>query len=140
DKALRRMTDLARREAIEQRLVDEEIKQYDAARASEHARQAGVKTAQAEYKEALAKVNQAKADLVAAEADVRVSEANLKKARVLFEYTRITSPYDGVVIFRGEAVHPGAFIAAATEGLGDPLLTIARDDMMRTIVPVPDRD
>ncbi len=41
--------------------------------------------------------------------------------------------------YRGESVHPGSFIRAATEGGGDePLLTVAYVKKMRTIVPVPD--
>ena len=56
------------------------------------------------------------------------------------QYTKILSPYDGVVIFRGESVHPGTFIRSAAEGTSVPLLTVARDDKMRTIVLVPDRD
>src|SRR5262249_49784429 len=48
--------------------------------------------------------------------------------------------YDGVVIFRGEGVHPGAFIRSADQGTSEPMLTVARDDVMRTVIPVPDRD
>src|SRR5262249_55931515 len=50
------------------------------------------------------------------------------------------SPYDGVVIFRGEGVHKGAFVRSADEGMGEPMLTVAWDDSMRTVIPVPDRD
>ena len=69
-----------------------------------------------------------------------MSKANLELAKVFVQYTKILSPYDGVVIFRGESVHPGTFIRSAAEGIGVPLLTVARDDKMRTIVLVPDRD
>ena len=66
--------------------------------------------------EAEAKVEKAKADLKAAEAQVQVAAANLQMAKVFVQYTRIESPYDGVVIFRGEAVHPGSFVRAADQG------------------------
>src|SRR5262249_44413854 len=114
--------------------------EYHAAMAAEHGAHAGIETANAELSEAQAKIEQAKADLVAARADVRVSEANLAKAKVFQDYTKITAPYDGVVIQRGEAVHRGAFIQAATQGLGEPLLTVAQDDVMRTIILIPDDD
>ena len=139
-KQLNRITDLANRKAIEQRLVDEYTDEYHASLAAEQSAHAGIETSNANYLESLAMLEQADADLKAAEADVRVSEANLKKAQVFLEYTKLKSPYDGVVIARGEAVHPGAFIQSAVQGVGDPLLTIARDDVMRTIIPVPDRD
>ena len=77
----------------------------------------------------------------AAQAQVQVAAANLKMAKVFVQYTRIESPYDGVVIARGEAVHPGSFVRAADQGgNNEPLLTVAMTAKMRTIVPVPDRD
>jgi HlyD family secretion protein len=139
-KQLNRITDLANLNAIQQRLVDEQKDEYQASLAAEQASHAGIETADAQYQEALAKQEQAEADLKAARADVRVGKANLEKAQVFLDYTKLTSPYDGVVIFRGEAVHPGAFIQSAVQGIGDPLLTVASDDKMRTIIPVPDRD
>ena len=83
---------------------------------------------------------QAQADLKAAEAGIQVGEANLELAKVFVQYTHITSPYDGVVIFRGDSVHPGSFVRSAAEGTTEPLLTVARVDQMRTVVLVPDRD
>ena len=45
-----------------------------------------------------------------------------------------------MIIFRGEAVHPGAFIQSADKGTNEPMLTVAQDDRIRTVIPVPDRD
>ena len=78
--------------------------------------EAGIETAAALLAEAEAKVEKAKADKKAAEAQVQVAAANLQMAKVFVQYTRIESPYDGVVIYRGEAVHPGSFVRAADEG------------------------
>ena len=139
-KQLGRITDLARRDAIEERVVDEQKDDYQAAIAAEQSAHAGIETADAQVLEAKANQEKAEADLKAARSDVKVREADLKKARVFLEYTRLTAPYDGVIIARGEAVHPGAFIQAATQGNGEPLLTVANDDLMRTIILVPDRD
>ncbi len=141
DLALKRMTELVRRNAVEQRLVEESEEEYHASVAAEDAATAGIKTAEAEVKEAEARVLQARADLVGAQAEVKVKQADLAKAKVYQDYTKITSPYDGVIIQRGEAVHKGAFIQAATQNLGDqPMLTVAWDDVMRTIILVPDDD
>jgi RND family efflux transporter MFP subunit len=131
---------LAERQAIEQRLVDEQFDQWHAAEASVHSAEAGIKTAAAEYAEAKANVEKAQADVKVAKAQIEISAANLKMANVFVEYTKITSPYDGVVTYRGESVHPGSFIRSAAEGGSEPLLTVARTDKMRTIVLVPDRD
>ena len=46
----------------------------------------------------------------------RSPTANLQMAKVFVQYTRIESPYDGVVIYRGESVHPGSFVRAADQG------------------------
>ena len=89
---------------------------------------AGIETAAALLAEAKAKVEKAKADKKAAEAQVQVAEANLEMAKVFVQYTRIESPYDGVVIFRGEAVHPGSFVRAADQGGSKRAVTHRRHD------------
>jgi RND family efflux transporter MFP subunit len=139
-KAFQRLSDLARRNAIEQRVVDESQDEYEAALAAEHSAQAGVETAEAKLEEARATVELAKADLITANAQVSISESNLQRAKVMENFTRIEAPFDGVITQRGEDMHPGAFIRAATEGLAEPMLTVARTDLMRTIVPIADPD
>lgn len=139
-KALDRMTELARRNAVEQRLVDESEDQYMASQASEHAAQSGIQTAEAQIAEAKAAVGLAEADLATAKAEITVSEANLERARVMVSYTRIESPFDGVVTNRGDGIHPGSFIRSAADGNSEALLAVATTDKMRTIVLVPDPD
>jgi RND family efflux transporter MFP subunit len=140
NKQYNRISDLVSRRAVEERLKDEELDHYHVALSQEHAAVAGVATAEAQVAEAEALLAQANADLEGAKADVNVSEANLKKEEALYEYTQIRSPYNGVVIFRGESVHPGSFVQSPDKGGDEPLLTVARDDVMRTIIPIPDRD
>jgi RND family efflux transporter MFP subunit len=141
DKQYIRISQLVARGAVEERLKDEEEDRRAAAREDEAAARSAVAAAKAHVAEAEALLAQARADVKGAEADVDVSKANLVKERALESYTHITSPYDGVVIFRGEGVHKGAFVRSADQGMGDgPMLTVAMDEMMRTIIPVPDRD
>jgi RND family efflux transporter MFP subunit len=140
-KEYERISDLVARKSVEERLKDEQLDEYHSAQAAVDSAEAGIETAAAQLAEAKAKVEKAKADLKAAQAQVLIAEANLKMAQVLVQYTRIESPYDGVVIFRGDGVHTGAFVRAADIGTaGQPLLTVAMTAKMRTIVPVPDRD
>ncbi len=139
-KALDRITQLAQRNAAEQRLVDEYEDQYLASMASEHAAQSGIETADAQIAEATAAVGLAQAELVTAKTEIIVAEANLQKAKVMASYTRIESPFDGVVTFRGDGIHPGAFIRSAADGNSEPLLAVATNGRMRTIVQVPDPD
>jgi RND family efflux transporter MFP subunit len=140
DKQFERIHQLVQRGAVEARLEDEEADRRAAAHEEEAAANSGVAAARAHVAEAKALLEQAKADLKGAEADVKVSQANLDKELALESYTHVKSPYDGVVIFRGEGVHKGAFIRSADQGVGPPMLTVAMDAMMRTIIPVPDRD
>jgi HlyD family secretion protein len=140
-KAYDRISMLVARGSVEERLKDEDLDEYYAAEAAVLSAKAGIETAAAHLAEANAKVEEAKADKKAALAQVQVATANLEMAKVFVQYTRIESPYDGVVIFRGDGVHPGAFIRAADQGgVDQPLLTVAMTAKMRTIIPVPDRD
>jgi HlyD family secretion protein len=135
-----RFKELNKKGDIEERVVDEELDNFHAAEGAVHAAGAGIETAAAFLSQAKAQVLKAKADLKSAQAQVKVAEANLEYARVMVQYTKILSPYDGVVIFRGESVHPGSFVRAASEGVTEPLFTVAWIDKMRTIVLIPDRD
>jgi RND family efflux transporter MFP subunit len=140
-KEYERIADLVARRSVEERLKDEQLAEFHAAEAAVDSAEAGIETAAAQLAEAKAKVEKAKADLKAAQAQVLIADANLKMARVFVQYTKIESPYDGVVTFRGASVHPGSFVRAAdVGGGGEPLLTVAMTAKMRTIVPVPDRD
>jgi HlyD family secretion protein len=135
-----RFTELVRKGDIEERVADEQHDNYLSAEGAVDSAQAGIETAAAGFAEASAAVEKARADLKAAEAKVKVSEANLDMAKVFVQYTKILAPYEGVVTSRGDSVHPGTFIRSASEGMSVPMLTVARDDKMRTIVLVPDRD
>jgi len=140
EKQYRRFKELHEKGDIEGRVVDEELDNFHAAEGAVHAAKAGIETAAALYAEANASVEQAKADYKLALAAVKQAEAKLKLAQVMVQYTKIRSPYDGVVIYRGESVHPGSFVRSASEGVVEPLLTVAWIEKMRTIVLIPDRD
>jgi RND family efflux transporter MFP subunit len=87
---------------------------------------------------AMSRVLQARADLEHARSGVPIAETNLNRAKVMIDYTRIVSPYNGVVTFRG--LHPGDFARAGDAGSSIPLLRVARTDKVRVVTHVPDRD
>jgi len=138
--ALDRISALATRDAVEAKLVDEESARYLAAVSEEHSAKAGIATADVQIAEAKAAVDQARADLGVSQAEIVVARANVEKAKIMLDYTTIAAPFDGVVTFRGDGVHPGAFIRAAVDSQAEPMLTVARVDKLRTIIDVPDRD
>jgi RND family efflux transporter MFP subunit len=138
EKQYARIKNLYDLKSIDERLVDEKLDEMEAARATEAAARAAVLTAKAQVGAAEAKIDQARADLTDAQAKVEVEEATVGKSKVFVEYTKITSPYDGVVTKRN--FFRGAFIRSPDQGGLVPLLSVSRTDVMRVIVQVPDRD
>lgn len=137
-KQYERVKGLNERNAVERKLVDEAQLDFEAASAGERTGRAAIETAQAQKKTAEAKIRQAKADLVEAQAFVRVTKSRLERAQVMAGYSRIKAPFDGVVTRRN--LHLGSFIRSAADGSPAPLLTVARTDLMRVVVQVPDLD
>ncbi len=132
----RRYYALARRQAIEQELVDERQEAKLAAEATERAKRKAVETAKSAVAAAEAHVTAATADVADARAQVEVANAALVRAQVFESYTRILAPFTGVVTRR--YFHEGDYIREG--GAGQPILTVARTDTMRVIVYVPDPD
>ncbi len=132
-----RYKQLVESKAIPQQIADEEEENYESARASELASQKAVLNARAQLLAATARVKKAEADLTEAKANVRVAEAKRATADVLVGYTKIKSPYDGVITKRN--FFPGAFIRSAAEGGVVPMLTVARTDKVRVVTEIPDR-
>ena len=137
-KKFARYKQLVKSNAIPQQLADEEEENYESSKASELASRKGVLNARAQLLAAKARVKKAEADLAEAKANVHVAEAKKATADVLVGYTKITSPYDGVITKRN--FFPGAFIRSAAEGGVVPMLTVARTDKVRVVTAIPDRD
>ncbi len=137
-KAYERYKGLRTMSAVEQDVVDQKEDAYESAIAAEGSAKADVITANAKVVAATAKVAQAAADLKASQANIKVAEATLKKAQALVDYTKIRSPYTGVVTER--KFHVGDFIRSAAEGGTTSLLTVARTDLMRVETKIPDLD
>jgi len=117
--------------SVPRQRVDEEREHLETSRASEASSRTQIKSAEA-------KIEEAKADLAAAGSNVAAAQADLEKARVFVQYTKLISPYDGVITKR--TYHRGSFIRSASDGEGVPVLSVARTDVMRVITKVPDRD
>jgi HlyD family secretion protein len=133
-----RYKQLVKSQALPQQLADEEEENYESSRANELAANMGVLNSQAQLIAAKARVKKAEADLAEARANVDVATAKKATADVLVGYTKITSPYDGVITKRN--FFPGAFIHSAAVGGSVPMLTVARTDKVRVVTAIPDRD
>ena len=86
-----------------------------------------------------AQVEAAKSALAAARQQLQAAKANQQHYSALFDYARITAPYDGVVTWRFSDT--GALVQAGTSNTsGLPVVTVAQVDVLRLRIPVPESD
>ena len=134
-----RYNELAVSRAIDERAADEKQEDFESAKAGEQVAVAGVQTSEGKLARARAGVLKAKADVKGAEAAEREAEARQSAAQIYADYTRLTSSFNGVITERH--FHDGDFIRAADSGgQMPPILTIARTDLMRVVIYIPDLD
>ncbi len=138
EKQYNRMKDLSGMKAIDERLVDEKQDEHESAISAQKAAVAKVATSKSEVAASVAKVEEARANLEEAKSKVAVAKTIVQKSEVQLAYSKIISPYDGVVTDR--AFHLGDFIQSADDGNRKPILQVQKVDVMRLIVQMPDRD
>jgi multidrug efflux pump subunit AcrA (membrane-fusion protein) len=138
EKELRRLKGLASGNSpgVTADIVDERTQFYEAAVADVAAARAAVQKANAGLSEARAKSEAAKADVSLKGALVEVSKKDLDRSKALLGFATITAPFDGVVTRRN--VDPGSFVQNATTARTDPMLTVARTDIVTVFMKVPD--
>jgi RND family efflux transporter MFP subunit len=81
-----------------------------------------------------ASVTSAQAGIAVALANVRAQQATVERLQDMTGFERIVAPFDGVITAR--TVDTGDLVTADSAG-GTPLLSIARDDVIRVSVYVP---
>lgn len=136
-KEFKRFQELFKARSIDEQLVDEKQDAYEAAVAAVDAAKASEHTAEAQVAVAKANIERADADLKTAQAKVQVAQADLDRAQVFLDYTHFRAPFDGVITLRN--VHRGDFIQVGVQTDHGPLYRLARTDVMRVVVEVPDR-
>jgi RND family efflux transporter MFP subunit len=133
-----RMTELAAKGSVTQKLVDETLNQLQAADAARQEADANVKSAAASLRAARANVQKSQADLVAAGAQQKVAAANLAHTETMLAYAEIKAPFNGVVTQRN--VDIGHYVHPITGGATQPLLVIAQAEQVRVFVDVPEME
>jgi HlyD family secretion protein len=99
---------------------------------------AQIRSAQADRDASQAKQGKAEADAQVARSHLEVAKRNHEMANAMFEYRKLTAPFDGVVTQRN--VDTGHFVQPAAVAKGDALFVVARTDLMRIRVEVPEAD
>lgn len=94
--------------------------------------------AQAKDRVAEAQVDAAQAALAAAQEAVQVSDAAQSRVKAMWDYSRITAPFAGVITRR--YADTGAMIQAGTASQTQamPLVRLSEDDRLRLVIPVPE--
>lgn len=123
---------------LDREQIEEAQLGHETAKAGVVEAESQIKAAQAVRDEDKAKWNKTRADLRVAQAQHKVAEKNRDYVKDLLGYTRLTAPYDCIVVHR--AINTGDFVRSATAGEGKPLYLVHRTDRMRVVVEVPEKD
>lgn len=134
---LARITDLASRQAVTNKLVDEAQSKFRASVAAGKEITAKIESAEARLKEADALVEKAQADAEAAKARHDVAVADEERVAALLDYTTIRAPFDGVIAAR--SVDAGHLVSMAGNAK-EPLFVVVSTGTMRIFVDVPEVD
>ncbi len=106
--------------------------------------QQDIDVAQGKDVQADAEVSAAKDSLAAANQGLLAAKAALDKDKAMFDYARITAPFDGVVTEID--AYKGALLPAGTSSNlsgsssnKDSLCRLSQNDLLRLVIPVPER-
>ena len=115
----------------------------DSAELDFRAAQRGVDAARADEEKAkvdqagkAASLEKAKADVELKRSLVEVARKDREAAAVQLGYARLYAPFDGVVVAR--SADPGKDVFAGAGGSSEPLITVARTDLVTVVAKVPD--
>src|SRR6202140_3090201 len=85
---------------------------------------------------ASSQVDAGQAALEAAQSQLSVAKAKFAHDQSLFDYSRITAPFAGVVPER--YANPGTLVQAGTSSQAMPIVKLSEDDLFRLVIPVPE--
>lgn len=135
-KRLDRFKELAAKGSAVAGVVDEEERDYLASEATLESVSIGVEKALADLSEAESKIEAALADIDLRKTMIEVAIQDWERARIVADFGKIYAPFDGVVIRRN--VDPGSFVQNATTGNSEPLISVARLDLLTIMARFPD--
>ncbi len=148
---VKRLTGLVAEKVVDNQVLEESRKQLQASTAARNAANSAIESAKANQLARKAELDKSRVDVEAARAKAKVTQADERRAAALLGYTKITAPYDGVVVARhantGDFVQPASGDESARRGSTDlsatrtaPIYIVARTDLVRIYVDVPEGD
>jgi RND family efflux transporter MFP subunit len=148
---VQRQDRMVKEDVLDQQILDESNRQLQASIASRDAAEAAVQTADADRIARAADLDKAQVDVDVAGAKLNVGLADEKRVEALYSYTNLLAPYDGIIVLRN--ANTGDFVlpatgdpSAATRTVdqsaagGTPIYVVARTDVVRVYVDVPEQD
>lgn len=146
-----RLTKLTDQGVISRQVLDESTRQLKSSTASAEAATATIRAASARQLSSEAALAKAKVDVRVAEARRRVADSEAKRTEALVGYLKLQAPYDGVIVARnantGDFVLPAGGDPSASPrgpdlspGKSAPIFVVARTDLMRIYVDIPEGD
>lgn len=149
DSEAKRLGDLVKQKVVDQQVLDESVRQLRSHLAACDAARATVETAQAAALARAADFEKAKVDIRASQSRLKVAEAAEKRLAALVGYTRLTAPFNGIVVARnantGDFVRPaqgdssaGEHTFNASAGKPTPIFVVARTDVVRVYIDIPE--
>ncbi len=133
-----RFKSLAEDKAVVGGVLDEKLRNLEAAIADYKSAQIATETARARAAEFSAKLAAARVDIEVKKARVAVAEADQARAQVMVDYAKIRAPFNGIIVAR--KVDPGSFVQNASTGNPTPMLRVVRTDWVTVVTWVPEKD
>jgi multidrug resistance efflux pump len=131
-----RFKGLAATQAVDKLVVEEEERDFLAAKAAYEGAKSAIKKAEANWIESKASFEAAVADVRLKQTMVEVARKDRDRVQAQVDYAKITAPFDGVIIKRD--IDPGSFVHNAGGSSSQPLLSLARTDIVTVVIKVPD--
>ena len=147
---VKRLGKMVDERVVSAQVLDESQKQLKSDIAARNAAMAAVTAAEASEMSQRASLEKARVDVDAARANAKVALTVEQRYAALVSYTRLTAPYDGIVVIRnantGDFVQPAVGDksverdSANRSAMGAPIYVVARTDLVRIFVDVPEID
>lgn len=109
---------------------------YKGAERAVDAADADVEKARVDEAGKAASLEKAAADVYLKRSLVEVARKDRDAAAITRGYTRLHAPFDGVIVAR--AADPGKFVSGGPTAASEPLVTVARTDLVTVVMKVPD--
>lgn len=130
------VTVLYNKNAVEKFRLEAAQLDYSAAERAVTSAEVDVEKAKVDQKGKAASLERAIADVELKSALVEVARKDRDAAAIQYGYTRLYAPFDGVLVER--STDPGKFVFSGSGGSSEPLVTVARTDLVTVVAKVPD--